>query len=134
MLSEKQKEKVFEVAQSMAQKFYDSELGKLAQVSPWRKNEYNFKLLVKENSKIGNAEFQNRGIMSGQIDLVFQDSKDKDKFIVVDFKTDTDEIPEIHFNQLESYRLAVSKFKNTSLSNVKCFLFYLRSGHFVEVK
>ena len=134
MLSEKQKEKVFEVAQNMAQKFYDSELGNMAQVSPWRKNEYNFKLLVKENSKIGNAEFQNKGIMSGQIDLVFQDSKDKDKFIVVDFKTDTDEIPEIHFNQLESYRLAVSKFKNTSLSNVKCFLFYLRSGHFVEVK
>ena len=134
MLSEKQKEKVFEIAQSMAQKFYDSELGKMAQVSPWRKNEYDFKLLVKENSKIGNAEFQNKGIMSGQIDLVFQDSKDKEKFIVVDFKTDTDEIPEIHFNQLESYRLAVSKFKNTSLSNVKCFLFYLRSGHFVEVK
>ena len=134
MLSEKQKEKVFEVAQNMAQKFYDSELGNMAQVSPWRKNEYNFKLLVKENSKIGNAEFQNKGIMSGQIDLVFQDSKDKDKFIVVDFKTDTDEIPEIHFNQLESYRLAVSKFKNTSLSKVKCYLFYLRSGHFVEVK
>ena len=134
MLSESQKEKVFEVAKTMAQKFYDSELGKMAQVSPWRKNEYNFKLLVKENSKIGNAEFQDKGIMSGQIDLVFQDSKDTEKFIVVDFKTDTDEIPEIHFNQLESYRLAVSKFKNTSLSNVKCFLFYLRSGHFVEVK
>ncbi len=133
MLSEKQKAKVFEVAQSMAQKFYDSKLGKMAQASPWRKNEYDFKLLVKENSKIGNAEFQEKGIMSGQIDLVFQDSQDKEKFIVVDFKTDTDEIPEIHFNQLESYRLAVSKFKNTSLSNVKCFLFYLRSGHFVEV-
>ena len=72
--------------------------------------------------------------MSGQIDLVFQDSEDKEKFIIVDFKTDTDEIPEVHFNQLESYRLAVSKFKSTSLENVRCFLFYLRSGHFVEVK
>ena len=134
MLSEKQKEKVFEVAKNMAQKFYDSELGKMAQNSPWRKNEYNFKLLVKENSKIGNVEFQDKGIMSGQIDLVFQDSEDKEKFIIVDFKTDTDEIPEVHFNQLESYRLAVSKFKSTSLENVRCFLFYLRSGHFVEVK
>ena len=133
MLSEKQKEKVFEAAQNMAQKFYDSELGKMAQASPWRKNEYNFKLLVKENSKIGNAEFQDKGIMSGQIDLVFQDSKDKEKFIVVDFKSNINEIPEIYFNQLESYRLAVSKFKNTNPSNVKCYLYYFRSGHFVEV-
>ena len=133
MLSEKQKEKVFEVAQNMAQKFYDSELGKMAQASPWRKNEYNFKLLVKENSKIGNAEFQDKGIMSGQIDLVFKDSKDKEKFIVVDFKSNINEIPEIYFNQLESYRLAVSKFKNTNPSNVKCYLYYFRSGHFIEV-
>ena len=133
MLSEKQKEKVFEVAQSMAQRFYDSELGRMAQNSPWRKNEYDFKLLIKENSKIGNAEFQNKEIMKGQIDLVFQDSQDNNKFIIVDYKTDTDEIPEIHFTQLESYRLAVSKFKSTSLSNVRCFIFYLRSGNFVEI-
>lgn len=133
MLSEKQKEKVFEVAQSMALGFYDSELGIMAQNSPWRKNEYDFKLLIKENSKIGNAEFQNKEIMKGQIDLVFQDSQDNNKFIIVDYKTDTDEIPEIHFTQLESYRLAVSKFKSTSLSNVRCFIFYLRSGNFVEI-
>ena len=133
MLSEKQKEKVFEVAQSMALGFYDSELGRMAQNSPWRKNEYDFKLLIKENSKIGNAEFQNKEIMKGQIDLVFQDSQDNNKFIIVDYKTDTDEIPEIHFTQLESYRLAVSKFKSTSLSNVRCFIFYLRSGNFVEI-
>ena len=133
MLSEKQKEKVFEVAQSMALGFYDSELGRMAQNSPWRKNEYDFKLLIKENSKIGNVEFQNKEIMKGQIDLVFQDSQDNNKFIIVDYKTDTDEIPEIHFTQLESYRLAVSKFKSTSLSNVRCFIFYLRSGNFVEI-
>ena len=133
MLSEKQKTIIFEEAQNMAQRFYDSELGKLAQQSDWRQNEYDFKLFVKANSKIGNAEFDSQTIIKGQIDLVFRNPKNNNEYIIIDFKTDKDEIPEIHINQLESYRLAVSKFRNTNLSNVKCYLYYLRSGHHIEI-
>ena len=50
-----------------------------------------------------------------------------------EIKTDRTENPRIHINQLESYRLAVSKFKSTETSNIKCYLFYLRSGNSVEI-
>ena len=133
MLTEKQKQTVFETAHEMAQRFFDSDLGKLAQQSSWRKNEYNFKLLVKPNSKIGNVEFDKKQIINGQIDLVFKNPQDENQFIIVDFKTDRTENPRIHINQLESYRLAVSKFKSTETSNIKCYLFYLRSGNSVEI-
>ena len=132
-LSEKQKSQIFEEAQNMAQLFYDSELGNLAKQSDWTQNEYDFKLLVKQNSKIGNVEFDKQKIIKGQIDLVFRNPNKPEEYIIVDFKTDTEEIPEIHKNQLEIYRLAVSKFKTTNLSNVKCYLFYFRSGHYVEI-
>ena len=117
----------------MAQLFYDSELGNLAKQSDWTQNEYDFKLLVKQNSKIGNVEFDKQKIIKGQIDLVFRNPNKPEEYIIVDFKTDQEEIPEIHKNQLEIYRLAVSKFKTTNLSNVKCYLFYFRSGHYVEI-
>ena len=133
MLSEKQKAIIFEEAQNMAQRFYDSELGQLAQKSDWTKNEYDFKLLAKSNSKIGNIEFDSQKIIRGQIDLVFRNPNKEEEYIIVDFKTDTEEIPEIHKNQLEIYRLAVSKFKTTNLSNVKCYLFYFRSGNYTEI-
>ncbi len=133
MLSEKQKAIIFEEAQNMAQRFYDSELGQLAQKSDWTKNEYDFKLLAKANSKIGNIEFDSQKIIRGQIDLVFRNPNKEEEYIIVDFKTDTEEIPEIHKNQLEIYRLAVSKFKTTNLSNVKCYLFYFRSGNYTEI-
>lgn len=133
MLSEKQKSIIFEEAQNMAQRFYNSELGNLAQQSDWIKNEYDFKLLVKPNSKIGNVEFNTQKIVKGQIDLVFRNPNKKEEYIIVDFKTDTEEIPEVHKNQLEIYRLALSKFKNTNLSNVKCYIFYFRSGHCIEI-
>ena len=78
-------------------------------------------------------EFDSQTIIKGQIDLVFRNPKNSNEYIIIDFKTDKDEIPEIHINQLESYRLAVSKFRNTNLSNVKCYLYYLRSGHHIEI-
>jgi len=69
--------------------------------------------------------------INGVIDLVFEDAK---TVYVVDFKTDSSEVPKEHIPQMACYyRAASDLFAVPSSKNCRIWLYYLRSGHAVEV-
>lgn len=80
-------------------------------------------------------------IVSGQIDLLFKKGK---VVYVVDYKTDEIENPEAHLTQLKIYKKAAFDLAKTESENlkenpdkpikVKTFIFYLKTGHCVEVE
>lgn len=111
--------KVEKICEQMTKEFLNSELGKKALSSIWRKEEFEFK------SRFGEK------ILSGIIDLVF---KEKDgSFFVVDYKTNREIRPEIYYSQLACYRRAVSQMLSVPEEKIRTFLFYLRFGKEIEV-
>lgn len=113
-------EKIFQICEEMAEKFKNSEIGQKAIRSTEYYAEYSFR------SRVGDK------IIKGIIDLVFKN--DDGTYTVLDYKTNQEEIPEIYYNQLACYRQAVSQMLGISDTNsIKCYLFYLRSGHEVDI-
>ena len=130
-----------EAGKELAARFARSPLGIKARESKNRKSEFPFRTLT--YGPDGNEIFIN-----GTIDLFFED---EETFYVVDFKTDSFEQPEAHITQMACYHRAVSEL-SMSLSNqrfvdevpgvlfaapsakaCRVWLYYLRSGHAVEV-
>ena len=52
------------------------------------------------------------------------------EILLVDFKTDLQENPQIYYNQLALYYKAC---KDIFQKEVHCYLFYVRSGHSYEI-
>ena len=128
-LSESKRERVLELARQLAPSFINSELGQLALHADWRQNEYDFKMRL--------PAAENEGVktvtVKGQIDLLFETEENGEKVIyVVDFKTDSAENPEEHVTQLACYSHAARQMRGGQ-KKTRCWLFYLRSGHAVEI-
>ena len=108
----------------LALRFSHSPLGIIAGNSKQRKSEFPFRSLFYGPEK-------NEIFISGTIDLVFDDEK---SVYVVDFKTDSQEIPGVHIAQMACYyRAASDLFAVPQNKECRVWLYYLRSGHAVEV-
>ncbi|MCR5172969.1 MAG: UvrD-helicase domain-containing protein [Treponema sp.] len=107
------------ICKIMCAEFENSPLGKDAKNSIWHKGEYEFKAVL------------NSQILKGTIDLVFESSQGH--YTVVDYKTNSTIEPEIYYEQLASYRFAVSQMQGVPPENIKCKLFYLRFGKEVDI-
>ncbi|MGI5173467.1 UvrD-helicase domain-containing protein [Treponema sp. OMZ 840] len=133
-LSDSQKQRVFAAAKKMAENFIQSDLGRQAKNAPWRKNEYAFKLRI-DTGHPENADKKNAAdaelILNGQMDLVFQ--TESGSLVVVDFKTDAHENPDDYVLQLAAYRRAAALMRNAELSQVKTYVYYLRSGNAADI-
>jgi ATP-dependent exoDNAse (exonuclease V) beta subunit len=105
---------------AMAEGFLASDLGQMAARDPARKSEWEFR--SRRTDDAGRSVFIN-----GTIDLLFV--ADGTAY-VVDFKTDTVEAPEVHWEQLRCYSDAAQY-----LTGLPCcaFIYYLRSGNAAEV-
>ena len=113
-----------EAGKELALGFSRSLLGRIAGKAVQRKSEYPFRSLV---YGAGGEEI----FISGTIDLVFEDSE---AVYVVDFKTDSTELPDLHIVQMACYyRAASDLFALPSGKKCRVWLYYLRSGHAVEV-
>jgi len=115
---------LLEAGEELARRFVDSPLGKIAQNADLRENEFSFRTLIKNNE--GKEIFIN-----GTVDLFFEDS---DSIHIVDFKTDNREIPTEHTAQMTCYFRAISAlFAVPSKKQCRAWLYYLRSGHAVDM-
>jgi ATP-dependent helicase/nuclease subunit A len=113
-----------EAGNELAARFIRSPLGEIAKNAAVRKSEFPFRSLLRDSS--GNELFIN-----GTIDLLFED---EESVHVVDFKTDNREIPGDHAAQMACYYRAVSDlFAAPARKKCRIWLYYLRSGHAVEM-
>jgi ATP-dependent helicase/nuclease subunit A len=107
----------------LARRFVNSPLGVIAKNSKERKSEFPFRSLIYAD--------KDEIFINGTIDIVFED---KQTVYVVDFKTDGQELPGEHIPQMACYNRAASDlFAVQSVKECRTWLYYLRSGHAVEV-
>ena len=112
-----------EAGKELALRFTRSPLGIIAKESEKRKTEFPFRSLIYTD---GNESFIN-----GTIDLIFEDNQ---TVYVVDFKTDSQELPGIHIPQMACYyRAASDLFAVPSNKVCTTWLYYLRSGHAINI-
>jgi hypothetical protein len=103
----------------LAKAFLDSPLGRIAQNAQARKSEYPFRSLYGDT------------FINGTIDLLFEDDR---AVHVVDFKTDSEENPGEHTAQMAFYyRAATDLFGKPHNKECLVWLYYLRTGHAVEM-
>jgi len=112
-----------DAGKELALRFVRSPLGSIAKKAKSRRSEFSFRSLIYADKE----EF----FFNGTIDLVFEDNQ---TVYVVDFKTDNQEFPGEHIPQMACYYRAAAEFFAVP-SNKKCtiWLYYLRSGHAVDV-
>ncbi|MCL1993679.1 MAG: UvrD-helicase domain-containing protein [Spirochaetes bacterium] len=123
-LSPGETEVFLEAGKALAARFVRCPLGIAARDAHLRESEFPFRSIV--NPPDGEEYF-----ISGTIDLLFEY---EDSIHVVDFKTDSYENPSEHFVQMASYyRAAKDLFARPLGKNCRAWLYYLRSGHAVEV-
>jgi ATP-dependent helicase/nuclease subunit A len=115
-----------EAGKEVALRFAHSPLGIIAREANQCRTEFPFRSLINALGDIEDEIFIN-----GTIDLVFEDAQ---TVYVVDFKTDNIEFPEEHIPQMSCYYRAASELFAVP-SNKKCmiWLYYLRSGHAIDV-
>ncbi|HOC30104.1 MAG TPA: PD-(D/E)XK nuclease family protein, partial [Treponemataceae bacterium] len=87
----------------------------------WKKTEYGFITKYPWNG--------NLLTVTGQMDLVFEQGN---RIIVVDYKTDRDENPETHADQLAVYRKAAAELRPGK--QPETWIFWLRTGTAVRVE
>jgi len=105
-------------AETLADAFLNSELGKRWAVSVYREPEFS----VVTSVVIGGKAIA----ITGQMDLLFEEGGE---VVVVDFKTDKVENPGEHYGQLAAYYQAAADIFGKPVS---VWLFYLRSGRAVD--
>ncbi|MCL2214556.1 MAG: UvrD-helicase domain-containing protein, partial [Treponema sp.] len=124
LLSPAQMKSLLEAGMELAKRFLLSPLGKIAETTHLRENEFSFRTYI--TNKEGKEIFIN-----GTVDLFFED---EDAIHVVDFKTDTIEKPAEHIAQISCYHLAISTLYAVPLKKrCRVWLYYLRTGHAVEM-
>ena len=117
-------EALLAAGKELALRFISSPLGKIAEKARLRESEFSFRSLIK--NKTGNEIFIN-----GTIDLFFEDA---DSIHVVDFKTDSKEMPAEHTAQMACYYQAASTlFALPAKKECRAWLYYLRTGHAIEM-
>jgi len=123
LLSPADADAFLDAGKELALRFVRSPLGTIAQKAKSRRSEFSFRSLIYADKE----EF----FFNGTIDLVFEDEQ---TVYVVDFKTDNQEFPGEHIPQMACYYRAAAEFFAVP-SNKKCavWLYYLRSGHAVDV-
>ena len=114
---------LIEAGKELALRFAASPLGTTAESAKLRENEFPFRSIIK--NKEGKEIFIN-----GTIDLFFEGN---DCIHVVDFKTDNKELPEEHEAQMACYYHAVSSLFAAAKKQCRIWLYYLRTGHAVEM-
>jgi len=113
-----------ESGKELAHRFIISPLGKMADNTDFRESEFSFRSLIK--SKDGSEIFIN-----GVIDLFFENDN---TIHIVDFKTDSAEKPADHTAQMSCYYHAInSLFAAPLKKQCRIWLYYLRTGHAVEI-
>lgn len=103
----------------MKQTFIESEIGKAAKNSAWKKTEYEFR------GTIG------KKIIRGIIDLVFRNPDGS--YTIIDYKTNQTIQPEIYEAQLACYKKVISDMLQIPAGKIRCYLYYLRFGKLVEI-
>ncbi|MDR0389909.1 MAG: UvrD-helicase domain-containing protein [Spirochaetaceae bacterium] len=116
-LSEKELDVVQAASVRMTDGFLDSHLGSLVRKSLFREVEFPFLTRVKDRPFI----------IEGKIDMLFES---EGTIHVVDFKTDREVEPAVHFAQIAVYARAVSDIYGKP---VRSWLFYLRHEDSVEL-
>ena len=120
---EKTRQSLFALAQSMADSFLASALGKR-----WASAQNGQNFSQSEFSVITTAEVEGKAVaITGQIDLLFEEDEE---VVALDFKTDRVENPEDHYAQLAAYYRAAGDIFGKPVS---LWLYYLRSGSAVDV-
>jgi ATP-dependent helicase/nuclease subunit A len=124
LLTPKEFTNLLDAGKELARRFVTSPLGKIAENSMLRESEFPFRTLLKDNQ--GEELFIN-----GTVDLFFED---KDVIHIVDFKTDNNEKPGEHTAQMSCYYQAISSlFAIPAKKECRVWLYYLRTGHAVEM-
>lgn len=118
-LSQSNQKKLHQLCHTMTQQFLASPTGQVVQEAPWKKMEFPFKL------KLG------KYIINGSVDLIYKDSQGR--YHIVDYKTDQEEHPEHYYPQQAAYKKAVATIFNLPEEQVSCSLYYLRTGHLVDI-
>lgn len=118
-------ERIHSITEEMAERFLSSLLGIQASKALWRQSEYDF--ITTYSVRLPQAQEDTELIVTGQMDLIFETP---DSVIVVDYKTDKDEDPSLHAEQLAVYRKAATELRKKP---AQTWLFYLRSGKAVRV-
>jgi ATP-dependent helicase/nuclease subunit A len=136
---------LLEAGKEVALRFVHSRLGTIAKESEQCRIEFPFRTLIHTNVsaiktantkaiddiKMSPISNENEVFINGSIDLVFEDEH---TVYVVDFKTDSVEFPEEHTPQMACYYRAASElFAIPSKKECMIWLYYLRSGHAVDV-
>ena len=123
-LSGREAKSFLEAGKDLAVRFLQSHLGDIANKCDTRRSEFPFRSLVPFD---GDDYF----FINGVIDLVFEDGG---TVYVVDLKTDVHEIPREHIAQMACYyRAACELFAAPAGKACRVWLYYLRTGHAVEV-
>jgi ATP-dependent helicase/nuclease subunit A len=107
----------------LARRFARSSLGIAAMRSERLKNEFPFRSILYAGEK--------ELFINGTIDLLFEDAQ---TVYVLDFKTDSQELPGEHVAQMACYYKAASDlFAIPAKKECRTWLYYLRTGHAVDV-
>jgi ATP-dependent helicase/nuclease subunit A len=123
-LSPKEADAFLAAGTELAARFVRSPLGEIAKAAKMRESEFSFRNLVKDPG--GNGAF-----ISGTVDLLFEG---EDAIHVVEFKTDNREAPGEHTAQMACYyHAAFSLFAVPAKKDCRVWLYYLRTGHAVEM-
>jgi ATP-dependent helicase/nuclease subunit A len=115
---------LLEAGKELAERFVSSPLGKITEKAKLRESEFPFRTLMK--NKKGEEIFIN-----GTIDLFFDDTN---TIHIIDFKTDNREEPSDYIAQMSCYYHAIlSLFAIPAKKDCRVWLYYLRTGHAVEL-
>jgi ATP-dependent helicase/nuclease subunit A len=114
---------ILSAGKELARRFTRSPLGIVARGSKKLKSEFPFRSMFYSGEK--------ELFINGTIDLLFEDAE---TVYVVDFKTDSQELPWEHIAQMACYYKAASDLFAVP-ADKKCgtWLYYLRTGHAVDV-
>ncbi|MDR2922718.1 MAG: UvrD-helicase domain-containing protein [Treponema sp.] len=123
LVSSKDADAILSAGKKLAQRFARSPLGNIARGSEKLKNEFPFRSLLYSGEK--------ELFINGTIDLLFEDAR---TVYVVDFKTDSQELPWEHIAQMACYYKAASDlFAVPANKECRTLLYYLRTGRAVDV-
>lgn len=112
-------DEVKKICNQMSKEFIESDLGKNAINSEWKKTEYNFRCSA------------GKKIIKGTIDFVFKNSDSS--YTIVDYKTNSVIDPQIYITQLAFYKYAFEAMTGLSADKIKCKLFYLRYAKEIDI-
>ena len=116
-----------ELCIKMCHEFAESPLGKAAYSSDDSARSQKRFIRAELEFKMFNDGY----IWSGFIDLIYQNADGT--FTIVDYKSDSNIVPEKHAAQLHTYRTLASKLFRIPEEKISCKLWYLRHGREVEV-